>query len=76
MNETVVTSKLQVGALKECSDFLVNGYTQVFSYRSDSLWMMKLKHAKNGRTLIVTWKPDGYRITENGLILKAVGSWL
>jgi len=36
---------------------------------------MKLHHRSNGRTLIVKWKPDGYKIIEDKLILKSVGEW-
>lgn len=75
MRDVIVKSKFQIGALQECSDFILNGYQQVFFHHSDSLWVMKLKHAKNGRTLMVTWKPDGYRISEDKIILKSVGTW-
>lgn len=76
MREHVITSRHQVGALNECSDFLLNGYRQVFFHQSEELWLMKLRHHKNGRTLVVTWKPDGYRITEDKIILKSVGNWV
>lgn len=61
--------------LKECSDLKLNGYRQVLFHQASSLWVMKLKHWKNGRTLIVMWKPDGYRIYEDCNILKSVGIW-
>ena len=75
MRELVVRTEMQVGALQECSDLEFNGYRQVYFYHSDDLWIMKLRHRCNGRTLIVKWKPDGYRIIEDKLILKSVGDW-
>lgn len=75
MSELVVRTKMQVGALKECSDLEFNGYKKVFFSHSENLWVMKLRHRNNGRTLIVKWKPDGYRIIEDRIILKSVGTW-
>lgn len=75
MSELVIRTEMQVGALQECSDFEFNGYRQVYFYHSDDLWIMKLHHRSNGRTLIVKWKPDGYKIIEDKLILKSVGTW-
>lgn len=75
MSELVVRTKMQVGALQECSDLEFNGYQRVFFSHSDDLWVIKLHHRSNGRTLIVKWKPDGYRIIEDRIILKSVGTW-
>ncbi len=75
MSELVVRTEMQVGALQECSDLEFNGYRQVYFYQSNDLWIMKLRHRSNGRTLIVKWKPDGYKIIEDKLILKSVGVW-
>ena len=75
MSELVVRTKIQVGALQECSDLEFNGYRQVYFYHSNDLWIMKLRHRSNGRTLMVKWKPDGYRIIKDKLILKSVGTW-
>lgn len=75
MSQLIVKSEMQVGALQECSDLEFNGYRQIFFYHSDNLWIMKLHHRTNGRTLVVKWKPDGYQIIEGKLILKSVGTW-
>lgn len=75
MSQLIVRTEMQVGALQECSDLEFNGYRQVYFYHSDDLWIMKLHHRSNGRTLIVKWKPDGYKIIEDKLILKSVGTW-
>lgn len=75
MSQLVVRTEMQVGALQECSDLEFNGYRKVYFYHSDDLWIMKLQHRSNGRTLLVKWKPDGYKIIEDKLILKSVGTW-
>ena len=75
MSQLVVRTEMQVGALQECSDLEFNGYQRVFFSHSDNLWFIKLRHRSNGRTLIVKWKPDGYCIMEDKLILKSVGTW-
>lgn len=75
MNKFRVKTNMQVSALEECADLECNGYQKVFFYTSDRLWLMKLHHLHNGRTLTVTWKPDGYKLKEGSLILKEVGTW-
>lgn len=64
---------MQVGALEECADLESNGYRKVFAHTSKNMWFLKLRHSKNGRTISVVWKPDGYYLQSDGLILKEVG---
>lgn len=75
INPKTVT-KMQVGALEECADLEANGYKKVIAHISSRMWFLKLRHEKNGRTISVVWKPDGYKLKEGSLILKEVGTWL
>ena len=74
MIDPKAVTKMQVGALEECADLEANGYRKVFAHTSDRMWFLKLRHSKNGRTISVVWKPDGYYLQSDGLILKEVGN--
>ena len=65
-------SKIQVGALSECSDLIDNGYREVFHLVQCDWWFCKLRHLHNGRTLILQWRPDYYTLTEGKRTLKVV----
>lgn len=65
-------SKCQVGALHECSDFVLNGYSVVLSCCQDPKWFIKLRHRRNGRILIIEVSRDRYLIREGKTILKQV----
>lgn len=73
MIDPKTVTEMQVGALEECADLEANGYRKVFAHITKRMWFMKLRHLKNGRTITVVWKPDGYYLKENNLILKQVG---
>lgn len=62
----------QVDALNECIDLVKNGYCQLFAIIQHDWWFYKYKHMKNGRILIVEWKPSGYQIREGKKVLKNV----
>lgn len=73
MIDPKTVTKMQVGALEECADLEANGYKKVFAHVTSHMWFLKLRHLKNGRTISVVWKPDGYYLKEKNLILKQVG---
>ena len=73
MIDTKTVTKMQVGALEACADREANGYTKVFAHTTSRMWFLKLRHLKNGRTITVVWKPDGYYLKEQNIILKQVG---
>lgn len=73
MIDPKTVTKMQVGALEECADLEANGYRKVFAHTTRRMWFFKLRHYKNGRTISVVWKPDGYILKSDGLILKQVG---
>lgn len=73
INPKIVTN-MQVGALEECADLEANGYRKVFAHTTNRMWFFKLRHLKNGRTICVVWKPDGYYLMSDGLILKQEGT--
>lgn len=63
---------VQIGALSERADLMLNGYMVVFQVMQDNWWFIKLRHYANGRTLKIQWKPDYYEISEGKKILKQV----
>lgn len=67
-----VDTLIQVGMLKECSDLIDNGYLMVFRHIEKEWWFFKMRHTKNGRTLLLEWRPDKYVIKEGSKILKEV----
>lgn len=59
-------SMSEVEALRECLDFIRNGYVDVFS-SSDKDWSLwKLRHAYNGNILIIHATHNYYNIWKNG----------
>lgn len=65
-------TKAEVEALLECFDFLRNGYVQVIDFNADGIWVIKMKHAKNGARLNVWIKKHSYSIFKDGKLIKAV----
>ena len=56
--------------VNELSDLLANNYiVRVQSY-NDSVWLVKLKHLNNGRTLILRCTIECGCIKENGKVIK------
>lgn len=62
----------QVEALRECFDFLKNGYIQVIDFHVRLLWIIKMKHRANGNTINVHITPQYYEIFKNGRCSKKV----
>ena len=65
-------TRLQVEALLECFDFLRNGYVQIIDFNEGGQWIIKMRHKKNGNSLVVTMKTDSYTISKNGTVQKMV----
>lgn len=65
-------TKAEVEALLECFDFLRNGYVQVIDFNSGRIWVIKMKHEKNGARLNVWIKKHSYEIFKDGRRIKAV----
>ena len=63
-------TKAQVEALLECFDFLQNGYLPETDYQSHGVWIIKLKHKKNGHRLSIWIRPIDYFIWRDGRPVK------
>lgn len=59
-------SMSEVEALRECLDFIRNGYVDVFSSSNEQWSLWKLRHAYNGNTLVILATHDYYDIKKNG----------
>lgn len=59
-------SMSEVEALRECLDFIRNGYVDVFSSSNKDWSLWKLRHAYNGNTLIILATHGYYDIKKNG----------
>lgn len=66
-------TKAQVEALKECFDFLRNGYVEVFSSWHRMVAVILLRHKENGNRLSVRICRYTYAIYKNHELVKAVG---
>lgn len=60
----------QVGALRECFDFLRNGYVQVIDFNGNGLWIIKMRHQSNFARITIIIKPFEYSIKKNGDTVK------
>lgn len=65
-------SKAQVDGVKELIDLCRNGYQVVWGANLYSGRRYKLRHSRNGRTLMVTILRYSYTIKENDRVLKGV----
>lgn len=65
-------TKAQVDGVKELIDLCRNGYQVVFGANLYSGRRYKLRHSRNGRTLMVTILRYSYTIKENDRVLKGV----
>ena len=65
-------SRAEVEALKECFDFLRNGYIQVIDFFTESIWVIKMRHQSNGNRLTIWIKKYTYTIYRNGETVKTV----
>lgn len=59
-------SMSEVEALRECLDFIRNGYVDVFSSSNNDWSLWKLRHTYNGNTLVILATHDYYDIKKNG----------
>lgn len=65
-------TKAQVDGVKELIDLCRNGYQVVFGADLYTGRRYKLRHSRNGRTLMVTILRYSYTIKENDRVLKGV----
>ena len=65
-------TKAQVDGVRELIDLCRNGYQVVFGATVYTARQYKLKHSRNGRTLMVSICRYSYSIKENGKVLKLV----
>lgn len=65
-------TKAQVDGVKELIDLCRNGYQVVWGANLYSGRRYKLRHSRNGRTLMVTILRYSYTIKENDRVLKGV----
>lgn len=72
LSEFTDLTRAQVEALLECFDFLRNGYIQVIDFCVDNTWIIKMRHSKDFRYIVVTIMPDRYLIEKNGKKQKSV----
>lgn len=56
-------NKCQVEALLECFDFLRNGYRPLIDFFGKNLWVIKLRHCRNYKTIIIHIYHSCYYIT-------------
>lgn len=65
-------TKAEVEALLECFDFLRNGYVQVIDYNVAGVWIIKMKHGRNGAMLSINILKYSYVIFKNDKLVKKV----
>ena len=63
-------TKAQVDGCKELIDLCANGYIVVFSSTVAGVRYYKLKHCRNGRTLMMMIGRYIYELKESGKVLK------
>ena len=57
---------------REVHDLLENGYYVLFNSDVGDVSITKLRHRKNGRSLILKLRRDSWCICENGKVIKEV----
>lgn len=63
---------LRLSFFREVHDLLENGYLFLFNSDVGDMSVTKLRHKKNGRTLILKLRSDSWSICENGKVIKEV----
>lgn len=66
-------TKAEVEALLECFDFIRNGYVQVIDYNVAGIWIIKMKHKRNGAMLSICIIKSSYTIFKDNKLVKKVG---
>lgn len=62
---------VQVEALRECFDFIKNGYRALFMYFGSDQWFIKLRHNMHDRWLRVYVQKWSYQIIRDGKVVKS-----
>lgn len=65
-------TRIQVDALRECIDFIRNGYVDMANYYDDDKWFLYFKKADANRRIKVIVRPFSYVIEKNGKVVKSV----
>lgn len=63
---------IQVEALKECFDFLQNGYVDEKVWFGSDKWLMYFKHHYNHNRIKVTVRKFSYVVEKNAKVVKSV----
>lgn len=63
---------IQVEALKESLDFILNGYIDYTWFISDDLWILKFRKVNKTTKLTVRVRPFSYVIERDGKVVKSV----
>ena len=63
---------IQVEALKECFDFLQNGYVDEKVWFGEDKWLMYFRHQYNNNHIKVTVRKFSYIVEKNAKVVKSV----
>lgn len=74
MNPDVLanTLNLHLSFQREVQDLVSNGYSFLFDSCVNGVQIIKLRHGKNGRCLVLTLYRHSWSIKENGKVIKEV----
>ena len=65
-------TRIEVEALRECFDFIDNGYLLVVGYHDDKQWFIKLRHYKHKRYLKIYIHKWFYSIIRDYKCVKSI----
>ena len=65
-------TRIQVDALRECIDFIRNGYVDMTNYYDEHEWYLYFKKSDANRRIKVIVRPFSYVIEKNGKVVKSV----
>lgn len=65
-------TRIEVEALKECFDFIANGYQLVVGYHDSTQWFVKLRHRMHERYLRVYIHQWNYSIIRDYKCVKSI----
>lgn len=63
-------NSVEIQALRECLDFISNGYRVMFSYTDSEVTYVKLRHVHSSRIISMTIRDNGYSIQDRKGLLK------